>query len=331
MKNNEILDANNMMNQIADIKKDIVLIRNRILNESNKELILLYFRIGKVISENREYGSNFITTLSTSLKIDYPDAAGFSPRNLSRMRKFYETYRDLSNLPPAVAKLPWTHNIIILERIKTQAERDWYIEKCLENGWSKDVLEFQIHSHLYQRQANNRKKQSNFPSLLTEKQSLLALNIMKDPYVFEISGLSERVFEKNIERAMIERIKNLLLELGKGFSFVGNQYRISTESKDYYIDLLFYHLTLRCFVVVELKNADFDPSYIGQLQFYITAVDEVLKRENDNPTIGLLLCKDKDRYSVEWALKSSNVPIGVASYSIGDYLPSEDEINKYLK
>lgn len=143
--------------------------------------------------------------------------------------------------------------------------------------------------------------------------------------------MSKKHNEEEVEKAMIERIKVILLELGKGFSFVGNQYRISTPNKDYYIDLLFYHLALNCFVVVELKNTDFDPSYIGQLQFYVTAVDETVKRENDNPTIGLLLCKGKDKYSVDWSLKSTNAPIGVTSYQIAGFLPSEEEINKYLK
>lgn len=162
-------------------------------------------------------------------------------------------------------------------------------------------------------------------------QGELAADVIKDPYIFELSGLSERHQERDIEKAMLEKIKTVLLELGKGFSFVGNKYRISTEQKDYYIDLLFYHLNLRCFVVVELKNADFDPSLIGQLQFYVTAIDDTVKQADDNPTIGLLLCQNKDKFSVEWSLKSTMAPIGVASYRVKEYLPSEEEINKYIK
>jgi len=159
----------------------------------------------------------------------------------------------------------------------------------------------------------------------------LARDVMKDPYIFELIGLSEQATEKDIENAMINKIKNVLLELGKGFSFVGNQYKITTGKKDHYAELLFYHLDLRCYIVVELKITDFEPSFIGQLQFYVTAIDETLKKEHDNPTIGLLLCKEKDRLSVEWALKSVNVPVGVASYEVRNYLPTEDEINKYIQ
>lgn len=330
-KEEAILNNQEIITLVSDIKRDILATRNKILSDANKELILLYFRIGKVISENQKYGSNFINTLSTSLKIDFPDATGFSPRNLARMRKFYETYGDLSNLPPAAAKLPWTHNSILVERIEDSTQRAWYAEQCLENGWNKVVLDHQIDLNLYERQADNTRKLTNFNEQLPSIQGELAVDVIKDPYIFELSGLSNKSQERDIEKAMLERIKIVLLELGKGFSFVGNQYRISTEEKDYFIDLLFYHLNLRCFVVVELKNTDFDPSFIGQLQFYVTAIDETIKQRDDNPTIGLLLCKNKDKYSVEWSLKSTTVPIGVASYQIKEYLPSEEEINKYLK
>lgn len=333
MKSNDLIEATNdvVFLQIENIKKDIISTRNRILTDANKELIHMYFRIGKIISENQKYGSNFINSLSISLKIDFPDATGFSPRNLARMRKFYETYKDLSNLPPAVAKLPWTHNSILVERIDDSNKRIWYAEKCLENGWNKVVLDHQIDLELFERQANNDKKLSNYKVQLPEIQGELAVDVIKDPYIFELAGITEKSKELDIEKAMIERIKSVLLELGKGFSFVGNQYRIGTENKDYYIDLLFYHLKLRCYVVVELKNTDFDPSFIGQLQFYVTAVDETLKTKDDNQTIGLLLCRNKDKNSVEWSLKSSIAPIGVASYEIKEYLPTEEELNKYLK
>lgn len=235
------LSMKNLSTIISSIKTDILSTRNRVLSNANLELIGLYHRIGKIISDNSEYGNNFIETLSKSIKADYPDAKGFSPQNLSRMKRFYEEYPDLSILPMPLAKLPW---------------------------------------------------------------SVLCL--------------------------LIEKIKSVLLELGKGFSFVGNQYRISTEGKDYYLDLLFYHIELRCYVVVELKTVDFDPSFIGQLQFYVTAVDETLRKEKDNQTIGLLLCRNKDRKSVEWALKSVNVPLGVASYEISKYLPTEEEINELI-
>ena len=316
---------------VQSIKMDILSTRNKVLSDANKELLFLYFRIGKIISENQKYGNSFINELSTSLKIDFPDATGFSPRNLARMKKFYETYLDISNLPTALAKLPWSFNCLLIDKVMNYEIRIWYAEQCLKNGWSFVLLSHQIESDLYERQADNTKKYTNFKESLPDVQGETAVDILKDPYIFELSGISERARESNIEKAMLERIKIVLLELGKGFTFVSSQYRISTETKDYFIDLLFYHLELRCFIVVELKNQDFDPSFIGQLQFYVTAIDETIRKKDDNPTIGLLLCKNKDRFSVEWSTKASAVPIGVASYKISQYLPSEEEINKFLK
>lgn len=316
---------------VQNIKKDILATRTKMLSDANKELLFLYFRIGKVISDNQKYGNGFIQTLSTSLKIDFPNTTGFSPRNLARMRKFFETYQDLLNLPTALAKLPWSLNCLLIDKINDLNKRIWYAEKCLANGWSFVVLDHQIDLMLYERQANNSKKLTNFNQALPSKQSESALDILKDPYVFELNGLSERTKEANIEKAMLERIKSVLLELGKGFSFVGNQYHIDTGEKEYFIDLLFYHLELKCFVVIELKNQDFEPSFIGQLQFYVTAIDETIKRKEDNPTIGLLLCKNKDKYSVDWSIKSTTAPIGVASYKIKEYLPTEEELNRFMK
>ena len=276
------------------------------------------------------YGSNFINTLSSSLKTEFPGSTGFSPRNLARMRKFYETYVDLSNFPPAAAKLPLTHNSILVEKIDNNEVRAWYAQKCLDNGWNKVVLDHQIDLCLYERQADNNKKITNFEATLPDTQSELATDMMKDSYIFGLTNLKEKALEKDLEESMLNSVKNVLMEFGNGFSFVGNQYRISTNDNDYFIDLLFYHLHLRCYVVVELKVVDFKPEFLGQLQFYITAVDETLKHEFDNPTIGLLLCKSKDKIAAEWALKSTNAPVGVASYEIRRYLPSEDEIIKYL-
>lgn len=189
-------------------------------------------------------------------------------------------------------------------------------------------MEHQIELELYERQADASKKLTNYESRLPSPQSELSRDIIKDPYIFELAGLQEKIVERDIEQEMLEQIKTVLLELGKGFSFVGNQYMISTPNNDYLIDLLFYHFDLHCYVVVELKNVDFKPDFVGQLQFYITAVDETLKKEMDNPTIGLLLCKGKDKYSVEWSLKATTAPIGVASYKVRNYLPNEEELNR---
>ena len=324
------LNMKNLSTIISSIKTDILSTRNRVLSNANLELIGLYHRIGKIISDNSEYGNNFIETLSKSIKADYPDAKGFSPRHLSRMKRFYEEYPDLSLLPMPLAKLPWSILCLLIEKIKVANERVWYAEKYIENNWSFVVLDHQIDLKLYSRQAENTKKLTNFSKSLPYISSNSAIEMIKDPYIFELAGLSDKFAEKELEAAIVEKIKSVLLELGKGFSFVGNQYRISTEGKDYYLDLLFYHIELRCYVVVELKTVDFDPSFIGQLQFYVTAVDETLRKEKDNQTIGLLLCRNKDRKSVEWALKSVNVPLDVASYEISKYLPTEEEINELI-
>ena len=322
---------------IENIKKDIKSTRFRIIENANYELINLYFRLGKVIDDNWKYGNNFVNELSTELKLEFPNMKGISPRNLSRMRVFYKEYKDMQNLPVPLANLPWTHNYTLIEKIKDRKKRLWYAKKCFENGWSQTILIHQIDSDLYKRQ-NETTKLSNFEEKMSLIQSEMARDMMKDPYIFELSNLKERAIETDIENAMLKKIKNLLLEFGKGFSFVGNQYKISTNNNDYYLDLLFYHLDLRCYIVVELKNTNFKPEYIGQLNFYVTAVNKTLKKGHDNETIGLLLCKEKDKLSVEWALESINNPIGVSSYEIDKYipkdilekLPTEDELNLHI-
>ena len=217
-----VADEQNVVRLIGEIKRDILSTQRKILADANRELIFLYFRIGKIISENQRYGNNFTNLLSASLKTDFPEAKGFSPRNLARMRKFYETYRDISNLPTALAKLPWSFNCLLIDRIEEDEKRTWYAEKCLENGWSFVALDHQIDLNLYQRQSNNSTKLTNFGEHLPAVQGELAQDLIKDPYIFELSGLTERSVERDIEKAMIERIKTVLLEFGQGFSFLGN-------------------------------------------------------------------------------------------------------------
>ena len=256
-----------------------------------------------------EVCNNFVNELSIELKLEFPDMKGLSPRNLRRMRIFYNEYKDIQNWPTSLANLPWSHIVLV----------------------------HQIESDLYQRQKEN-PKLSNFNDKMSIIQSELARDMIKDPYIFEISNLKDKALEIDIENAMIEKIKNLLLEFGKGFSFVGSEYKISTDNNDYYIDLLFYHLDLRCYIVVELKNTNFKPEYIGQLNFYVTAINKTIKKEYDNATIGLLLCKEKDKLSVEWALEGINNPIGVSSYEIEKYipksmlekLPTEEALNLHI-
>lgn len=308
---------------LEDIKKDVINTRNKIMYNANTELINMYFRIGKSISEKAEYGNKFIVMLSQKLKMEFPNTTGYSERNLHRMKAFYEQYKEYTILPPAVAKLPWTHNYILLEKIKDKNKRLWYAEECLKNGWSKVVLSHQIELELYERKQLSLKFTNYSKNISVKENSELANEIIKDPYIFELEGMHQEYAEKELEERMIAQIRDVLIELGKGFSFVGNQYKISTENNDYYIDLLFYHLELRCYIVVELKNAAFKPEYIGQIGFYVKAIDHTLKKEHDNETIGLLLCKEKDKISVEWALDSVSVPIGISSYKIEQYIPKE--------
>lgn len=327
----------NFKNIVENIKNDIKNTRFEIIKNANSEIINLYFRLGKIIDENWEYGNNFVNELSLELKLEFPNTKGFSARNLSRMKVFYREYREIQNLPMSLANLPWSHNYTLIEKVKDIDKRIWYAEKCLENGWSHIVLVHQIESDLYQRQKENLKL-TNFNDKMPIFQSEMARDMMKDPYIFELSNLKENAIEREIEDAMLSKIKNLLLEFGKGFSFVGSQYKISTGSEDYYIDLLFYQLELRCYVVVELKNNNFKPEYIGQLNFYITAVNKTLKKEYDNKTIGLLLCKEKNKLSVEWSLEGVDNPIGVSSYEINKYipkdilekLPTEEDLNLHI-
>ena len=332
-----LIECKDFKSIVINIKKDILNTRYKIITNANQELLNLYFRLGKIISENSKYGNNFIRDLSKYLILEFPNTTGFSLRNLSRMKKFYEEYKDFEKLPTPLAKLPWSHNYLLIEKIKDVNIRLWYAKESIKNNWSHVILNHQIELQLYERQVLNNKT-SNFIRVLPNKQGKLANEILKEPYIFEIQGIKEINKEKDLEQAMLEKIKNVLLELGKGFSFISSQYKISTNNTDYYIDMLFYHLELRSYIVVELKIDEFKPEYIGQLSFYVTAIDETLRKEYDNPTIGLLLCKNKDKLTVDWSLKSTNIPIGVSSYNISNKLPqsllkklpTEKEINKFL-
>ena len=251
------------------------------------------------------------------------------------MRLFYEEYADDENWQQLVAKLPWGHNLLLIEKIKDKNVRKIYAENAIKNGWSRNVLALQIESKFHQRIG---KSNNNFSFLLPPNDSDLVNNTVKDPYIFEFISLDNNYKEQELENKMVSKIRDVLLELGKGFSFVGNQYRISVDNQDFYIDLLFYHLELRCYIVVELKAGEFKPEYVGQIGFYVTAVDKLLKKEYDNSTIGLLLCREKNRVTVDWSLQSANVPIGVSTYKLNnrlpknilDKLPTEEEINLHI-
>ncbi len=309
------------MEIIKEIKLKIKISQQKAMFSVNKEMIVLYWNIGRIIYSRSEWGNKFIDNLSKEIKLEFPQAKGYSVRNLKNMLRFYCEYQDIEFVQSITAQITWTHNIELF-RVKSIEERKWYIEKTIENGWSVDVLAHQINTNLYLRQLET-KKISNFNKALDAKQSELALDTMKDPYIFDFINLSENIKEKDLELALVNNVTKLLLELGKGFAFLGHQYHIVIANEDFYIDLLFYNLNLRCYVVIELKIGEFKPEYVGQLNFYLTAVDETMKTELDKPTIGLLLCRCKNNIIAEYTLRDIAKPMGVSSYRINDYLPEE--------
>ncbi|MFQ6792316.1 MAG: PDDEXK nuclease domain-containing protein [Thomasclavelia sp.] len=302
-----------------DIKQQIKTSQHKAILNANKEMILMYWNIGKIIENNSEWGNKFIDNLSKDIRREFPTAKGFSTRNLKNMVRFYREYPDVKFVQTVSAQIPWSHNLEIL-RVKSHEERLWYINKTVENGWSKNILAHQIDTELYMRQVEN-KKITNFPSKLDDIQSELALETMKDPYVFDFLDLKENAKESDLELALINNITKVLLELGKGFAFVGHQYHLEIAGEDFYIDLLFYNIKLKCYFVIELKIGEFKPEYAGQLSFYLTAIDETLKSNLDNPTIGLLLCRQKNNIIAEYTLRDMDKPMGVSEYRIKDYLP----------
>ena len=309
---------------IESIKEDIKTAQYRAVVSVNSELILLYYKIGQVINAHKTWGNKFIHNLAADIHLSFPGATGYSERNLKYMAKFAAEYPNLEFVQTVSAQIPWSHNIAILEKVKEPEQREWYIQKTAENGWSHNVLIHQIESGLFERQVIA-EKISNFENRLPSVQSELAIQTMKDPYIFDFIPFKEDMLERDIEEALVKDVTKLLLELGTGFAFLGHQYHLNVGGDDFYIDLLFYNLNLRAYVVIELKTGNFKPEYAGQLNFYLSAVDGILKKEKDNPTIGLLLCKSKNNLVAEYALKDMTKPMGVSAYKITDRLPEELE------
>ena len=331
---------------LVALKKQIQATQIKAALAANKELIKLYWHIGRTITEkqkNSRWGSSIIERLANDLQKEFPGIGGFSRANIFRMQAFYVAYekvsqpvRQLQELP--IFNIPWGHNIRLLQKLKSNEERLWYAQKTIEYGWSRTILEMQIESSLRKRQG---KAITNFSKTLPDPDSDLAQQSLKDPYLFDFLTLHGHYVEHDVEQGLIDNVQKLLLELGKGFSFVGRQYHLQIGTQDFYIDLLFYHFKLRCFVVVELKAGKFDPKDAGQLNFYLSAVDSVLKGPEDKPTIGLLLCKSKDNIVAEYTLRDINKPIGVAGYetalisklpkNLKSSLPTIEEIEAELE
>ena len=329
-------------------------------------MIQLYWDIGKSIVERQKskgWGTSIIDYIAKDIQMEFPGISGFSRTNMYRMRSFYLVYSregaiipqpvgqldskklaqnmretNTPQLPRMITEIPWGHNIVLIEKVKDQTVRLWYAQKAIEHGWSRNVLLIQIESALHKRQG---KAITNFKRTLPLPQSDLAQQALKDPYIFDFLTLADGAHEQEIEQSMLNHIQRVLLEFGKGFAFVGKQVHIEVGNEDYYLDLLFYHLYLRCYVVIELKSGSFKPEYAGKLNFYLSAVDNILRHSDDKPTIGLLLYKKKNLLTVEYALRNMMKPIGVAEWTtklvtslpknLKNKLPSIAELEKELE
>ncbi|MBV8658197.1 MAG: DUF1016 family protein [Burkholderiales bacterium] len=308
---------------LADLKGRIHSAQQRATLAVNRELVLLYWQIGRdILARQAEqgWGAKVIERLAQDLRTAFPEMKGFSPRNLKYMRAFADAWPDAEFVQQAVAQLPWGHNLVLLESLDTEAKRRWYADKAIAHNWSRNVLNMQIETRLMERSSA---AVTNFDVNLPKPQSDLARESLKDPYRFDFLGLTDEAHERDIEHALVKHVTEFLLELGAGFAFVGRQVLLDVGGDEFFIDLLFYHLKLRCYVVVELKGGKFKPEHLGQLGFYLTAVDRQVKSEHDNPTIGLLLCKSKNKVVAEYALADKSQPMGIAEYKLLESLPAE--------
>ena len=309
---------------LKNLKTRIQSAQQRAVLAVNQELITLYWHIGSEILQRQQqqgWGSKVIDQLAKDLRQAFPDMKGFSRSNLLYMRSFAETWPDFEQNPivqQAVGQIPWGHNLVLLSKVKEQQQRLVYAQSAQQYGWSRNVLVHQIENRLLERQG---KAATNFAQTLPAPQSELAQQTLKDPYIFDFLSIGAQAHERDIEQALTQHVSQFLLELGAGFAFVGKQVPLEVGGQDFYLDLLFYHLKLRCYLVVELKAGDFNPAHIGQLSFYLTAVDEQLKTEQDAPSIGLLLCKSRNKIIAEYALRDNSKPIGVAEYQLAQSLP----------
>lgn len=299
---------------VGSIKRRIQEERLRVVLSANLAMVLLYWDIGQMILERQDrvgWGAKVIDRLAADLHEAFPDMRGFSSRNLKYMRAFAAAWPDREFVQQAAAQIPWFHNCLLLDRISDAVIREWYIKATIEEGWSRSTLALQIDGLAHKRRG---KAISNFRDTLPPATSDLATQVFKDPYLFDFLGTADPRREREIEQMLVEHIQRFLLELGTGFAFVGRQVPLEVGDQDFRIDLLFYHLKLRCYVVVELKAVSFDPAFVGQLNLYLSAADDLLRHPDDQPTIGLLLCREKNRVVVEYALRHLKRPIGVAEW-----------------
>jgi predicted nuclease of restriction endonuclease-like (RecB) superfamily len=308
---------------LGDLKERIRGAQVRAALSVNREVITLYWEIGRAIQERQEehgWGAQVIARLSADLRRAFPDMKGFSPRTLQYMRTFAGAYPDREIAQQLLRDLPWGHITHLLDRVSDPAARDWYAREAVTQGWSRSLLLHQVEGDLYHRQGQ---ATTNFAHTLPSPQSDLARQVLKDPYNLEFLALGDEVREHALERGLIAHIQEFLLELGVGFAFLGSQHRLDVDGRDYYIDLLFYHVRLHCYVVVEVKTVEFEPAFAGTMNFYLSAVDDLLRTPGDQPSIGIILCKGKSTVVAEYALRNLATPIGVSSYQLTEALPTD--------
>ena len=326
---------------IEEVKSEIQKMRISVVLNANSSMICLYWDIGRGILKKQEeegWGAKIIDRIAKDLKDAFPEMSGFSPRNIKYMRKFADSWPDFEIVQRVVAQIPWRTNISLMDKLKDEESRIWYAYKVIENGWSKTILDLQIESRLMERTGRS---VNNFPAALPPADSDMVNQVFKDPYLFDFLGTDMPRREIEIERQLTEHIQSFLLELGQGFAFVGRQVHLEVGGDDFYLDLLFYHLKLRCFVVIELKACDFEPGFISQLNMYQNVVNDILRHPDDKPTIGLLLVKGKNETVVEYSLAGYQNPIGVAEWKnqmakalpeeLRSSLPSIEDIEKELE
>lgn len=311
-----------------DIKNRIREANYKALKAVNNELIQLYWDIGKQIVEKQEqkgWGKSVVETLAGDLQKEFAGTQGYSTSNLWYMRQFYLTYKDNEKLQPMVGEIGWSHNVVIMQKCKDDLQKEFYIRTTKKFGWTKNVLIHQIENQSYEKYLLN---QTNFDNAVSEKVKAQAHLAVKDEYSFDFLGLSKEHSEKELENGLMSNIRKFLIEMGGYFAFIGNQYRIEVGGEDFYIDLLLYHRKLKCLVVIELKAEKFKPEHMGQMNFYLSVLNDKVKLEDENPAIGIILCKDKNRVIVEYALKDNSQPVGVSTYQFTTQLT--EELKKYL-
>lgn len=318
-----LVNSKSYQTLLADLKQRIRTAQVRAALAVNLELVLLYWGIGKEILARQDqegWGTKVIDRLAKDLRSEFPGQQGLSPRNLKYMRALAEAWPDEAIVQQVAAQIPWFHNCILLDKVKDPGERLWYVQQTIQNGWSRNVLVMQIETNLYRRQG---KAITNFQATLPSPQSDLAQQLLKDPYNFDFLTLAQEAQERDLERGLLAHVQQFLLELGVGFALVGSQVPLEVGGEDFRIDLLFYHLKLRAYIVIDLKMTPFKPEYAGKMNFYLSAVDDLLRHPDDQPTIGLILCKAKNRLVAEYAIRDIAKPLGVAEFRYLEQLPEQ--------